>query len=190
MEHFLEQYGYLALFAGTFLEGETILILAGFLAHRGYLQFQWVVAAAFAGSLFGDQLYFYIGRMFGRKLIARSDHLRFAAEKVHRKLAEYENIFILSFRFIYGLRTASPIIIGTSGVSAAKYTVLNALSAAVWAVSFSSLGYFFGKAIELLLGEIKRYEIRIILLIIIAAISFFVLRIIKERRKLKNNKAK
>jgi membrane protein DedA with SNARE-associated domain len=188
MEHFLEQYGYLALFIGTFLEGETVLILAGFLAHRGYLQFQWVVAAAFAGSLFGDQLYFYLGRIFGKKLIARSVHLRVASEKIHRKLAKYENIFILSFRFIYGLRTASPIIIGTSKVSSIKYVVLNAASAAIWAISFSALGYFSGKAIELFLGEIKRYELRIIISIIIAGSIVFILMKLRERREISKQK--
>ena len=47
----IQSYGYWAILAGTFLEGETILVLAGFAAHLGYLQLPWVILAAFAGSL-------------------------------------------------------------------------------------------------------------------------------------------
>jgi membrane protein DedA with SNARE-associated domain len=43
LESVLTTYGYFALMIGTFLEGETILIAAGFLAHRGYLELPWVI---------------------------------------------------------------------------------------------------------------------------------------------------
>ena len=36
LEPLVSTYGYPALLVGTFLEGETILVIAGFLAHRGY----------------------------------------------------------------------------------------------------------------------------------------------------------
>ena len=58
----IEDYGYLALLIGTFLEGETILVLAGFAAQRGHLEIEWVIVVAFIGSFSGDQLFFYIGR--------------------------------------------------------------------------------------------------------------------------------
>lgn len=52
----LIKYGYAALAVGTFLEGETILVIAGFLAHRGYLSMDLVILSAFLGTFFGDQL--------------------------------------------------------------------------------------------------------------------------------------
>lgn len=58
-------YGYLALFIGTFLEGETILVIAGFLAHSGYLELHWVILSAFLGTFAGDQTFFYLGRFKG-----------------------------------------------------------------------------------------------------------------------------
>ena len=54
----IENYGYAAILIGTFLEGETILVLAGLAAHQGYLVLTWVILAAFLGSLCGDQLFF------------------------------------------------------------------------------------------------------------------------------------
>ena len=66
-ENWVTHFGYMAILIGTFLEGETILVLGGFLAHRGYLHLPWVIASAFAGTFAGDQLYFYLGRFKGMK---------------------------------------------------------------------------------------------------------------------------
>ena len=57
----ISQYGYWALFAGTLLEGETWLILAGFAAHQGYLQLHWVMLIAMTGGFLGDQAYSWRG---------------------------------------------------------------------------------------------------------------------------------
>jgi hypothetical protein len=62
LQSIIENYGYVALLVGTFLEGETILVLAGLAAHQGYLVLTWVILAAFLGSLCSDQLF-----LFGRK---------------------------------------------------------------------------------------------------------------------------
>ena len=62
LEEAIQTYGYWAILVGTFFEGETILILAGFAARRGYLSLPWVIAAAVAGTICGDQLFFFLGR--------------------------------------------------------------------------------------------------------------------------------
>ena len=59
MEHLIDTYGYWAVLLATFPEGETILVIAGFAAHQGYLTLMPVILAAFAGSLCGDQLFFF-----------------------------------------------------------------------------------------------------------------------------------
>ena len=61
LESLLNEYGYPVLLIGTFLEGETILILGGMAAHLDYLSLGWVIACGFLGTLFGDQLYFFLG---------------------------------------------------------------------------------------------------------------------------------
>ena len=108
----IEDYGYLALLIGTFLEGETILVLAGFAAQRGHLEIQWVIVVAFLGSFSGDQLFFYIGRRYGTALIARRATWRVRAEKVYRLIERHQNFLILTFRFYYGLRSVTPFALG------------------------------------------------------------------------------
>ena len=47
----IETYGYWAVLGGTLLEGESVLLLAGFAAHRGYLDLPIVVGVAIARQL-------------------------------------------------------------------------------------------------------------------------------------------
>lgn len=56
METFILRWGYLAIVAGTFFEGEAILIAGGALAHRGILFLPDVILAAFLGSIVDPHL--------------------------------------------------------------------------------------------------------------------------------------
>lgn len=159
LDQFLADYGYLAVAVGCFLEGETILVLGGFAAHRGYLDLPLVMLAAFAGSLIGDQLYFGIGRRYGSRMLRRWPRLQATATQVESRLGRHRDTFIAGFRFLYGLRTISPFVIGMTSVSTARYTVLNTAGAAVWAVSVAYLGYLFGHGVEVFLGDVKKYEL-------------------------------
>jgi len=152
----IAQYGYLALFVGTFLEGETILLLAGFAAQSPdfNLDLRLVILVAFCGSLAGDQAAFFIGRHFGRKLVERSEKWRKRAEKVHTMLRKYQEVLILSFRFFYGLRNLTPFVLGTADISVVKFFLLNAVGAAIWAVSFAFVGYAFGSLLENVLTRV------------------------------------
>lgn len=158
LQSLIENYGYYAVFAGTFLEGETILIMAGFAAHSGYLALPWVILVAFCGSLFGDQLYFFLGRQHGWRILQRFPKLRARAKIVDALLARHHTPLILVIRFLYGLRTVGPMVIGMSGVPAPKFVGLNIIGAAVWAVAIGGAGYLFGDALELVLTDVKRYE--------------------------------
>ena len=88
MTALLNHYGYLAVLAGTFLEGETVLLVAGALAREGYMSLFWVGLSAFMGGLGSDQLMFALGRRYGPAFLAKRPRLRRAAEKSaarHRK---------------------------------------------------------------------------------------------------------
>lgn len=154
----IETYGYVALFIGTFLEGETIMVLAGFAAQRGILDLYWVMAIGFCGTFAGDQLYYFIGRHWGTKLLAKRPAWQPSADRAYRLLRKYEVPFILSFRFLYGIRSVSPFIIGMSGIPVPRFFVLNLIAAVVWAIAVAALGYFLGHAAELFLNEVKQYE--------------------------------
>jgi membrane protein DedA with SNARE-associated domain len=151
-------YGYFALLVGTFLEGETILILAGFAAHLGYLYLPWVILVAFIGTLSGDQLFFYLGRRHSRFVLDKYPAWQSRLDRVQRLFERYQTLLILGFRFLYGLRTVTPFVLGRSGVSPRYFFLLNTLSALVWSAAVGVGGYLFGNFLKLILGDIRRYE--------------------------------
>ena len=184
LQSLVENYGYVAVFVGTFLEGETILVLAGFLSHRGYLVLEWVIASAFIGTYAGDQLFFYIGRWRGSGILAKRPHWELRSKRVFDLLNRHQILVILGFRFLYGLRTVTPFLIGMSGVHPMRFLVLNGLGALVWAIAIGALGYLLGQTVELFLEHVKRYELLILASIILFAGGYWVYRWVKEQRQI------
>ena len=158
LQQLITDYGYLAILIGTFLEGETILILGGFASHRGYLELPWVVVSAFIGTLAGDQFYFYLGRKHGQNWLNKRPAWKAKSGKVYALLDRHQLWLILGFRFLYGLRTITPFIVGTSRISPIRFLFLNGLGAGLWAIVIGVSGYLFGQALELLIGDIRHYE--------------------------------
>jgi membrane protein DedA with SNARE-associated domain len=159
LESLLTTYGYPAIILGTFLEGETVMILAGVAAHMGYLSLDWIIFCGFCGTFFGDQLYFFLGRRHGRSMLARRPSWQAPADQVFHKLERHQILLMLSFRFLYGIRTVTPFAIGMSDISYLRFAILNFIGAGIWAVTIAFAGYYFGQAVETVLGDIKHYEI-------------------------------
>jgi membrane protein DedA with SNARE-associated domain len=178
MEQLISDYGYLAILIGTFLEGETILVLGGFAAQRGYLELEWVIVTAFIGTLIGDQLYYYIGRYKGAAVLSWRPGWKKPARKLFVLLKRHQILLVLGFRFLYGWRTVAPFLFGASRIPPVRFLILNIIGAAVWAISVGMLGYFFGHAVELMLDNIKQYEFMLFgALLLIGAIAWVVSRI-------------
>jgi membrane protein DedA with SNARE-associated domain len=175
-------YGYAAITIGTFFEGETILILGGLAAHQGYLELPWVISCAFAGTLFGDQLYFYIGRIKGHSTLEKRPHWKSRSERVLRLLHKHQILLILGFRFLYGMRTITPFLIGVSRVSPTRFLILNIIGALVWATAIGILGYVFGQTLEILIGDIKKYELFIFLgLVVSGSLTWLIYYLFSKR---------
>ena len=182
LELFIEHYGYWTVLIGTFLEGETVLVLAGFLAHRGYLFLPWVVAAAFAGSFCGDQLFFHIGRKYGGSYLAKHPAWQKKSSRARRLLEEYKIPFIIGFRFFYGMRTITPFMIGMSGVGRVQFVMLNLLGAMAWAIAVGTGGYFFGSTLEYFFNDVKRYERVVLGLIVITGLLLWFFHFMRSRK--------
>jgi membrane protein DedA with SNARE-associated domain len=170
---FVTSYGYFAVFVGTLLEGETILIIAGFAAHLGLLNWGTVVVVAAAGATLGDQLAFILGRWKGTILIRHFPSLALHKQRIDNLLAQHAAIFIFSVRFIYGLRIAGPLIIGASRVPVLRFVAFNVAGASIWALLVTGLGYTFGLALNVLFDDIKRVADIAIIVILLLSLSFW-----------------
>lgn len=162
MQEFLKQYlevhGYWVLFLGTFLEGEAILIFAGFLAFQGYLDIYLVILSALVGSFLGDQFYFHIGRVKGAYLLRLFTSFAKKFRKALRLIERYGSFVAFVSRYTYGFRILLPVILGMTSFSSRRFLYLNFVSALTWAVLFSLGGYLFGKTASLFLEDLTQYE--------------------------------
>lgn len=156
----IKDYGslfYLLTFLWTAVEGETFVIFAGYAAHLDLLSLHWLILAAWAGSFCGDQVYFFLGWRYGPRLVKRFPKWQPSVDRAMDLLRKYNTGFILSFRFIYGVRNVSSFAIGLSGVSWARFSILNFFAAGIWATSFAGAGYLFGAAFKEMLGKSALY---------------------------------
>jgi membrane protein DedA with SNARE-associated domain len=186
LNHILEEHRflpYLVLLIWTFLEGETIVIIAGMAARSGHLVLPLVILCSFTGSILSDQLMFFLGRFKGAAFIAKRPAWQIRAQKVYRLLEQYQTGLILGFRFMYGVRNITPFAIGMSEVPTRRFIGLNVVGAALWAVSFSWGGYLFGAAMESFVE--KRYHAWLLLGLLVTACLIWIIRVIIRRRTLK-----
>jgi membrane protein DedA with SNARE-associated domain len=182
LEALVGSYGYLALLVGTFLEGETILVLGGVAAKLGYLELPWVIACAFAGTFCGDQLFFFLGRYKGAAILERRPAWQGPVERVHDKLVRHQVAVILGFRFLYGLRNVTPFVIGMSPIATSRFFVLNLLGASIWAGIIGCLGFLFGHGLEVVLGDIRKYEMVVMLAVVVAGAGLWLFHVLRRRR--------
>jgi len=173
MEQLLATYGYPFLFVGTFLEGETPLLIASFMAHRGYLSLPIVILVAFAGSFSADQLFFHFGQTQGMKFLSKRPTWQPKVARINSLLERHGLPLVIGFRFLYGLRTAAPFAIGMSGFPRGRFLLLNAIGAILWAVVLSALGYSLGNVMSLFLEDVKRYELPVLIGLLLASAIFW-----------------
>jgi membrane protein DedA with SNARE-associated domain len=167
----IDSYGYLAVFIGAFLEGETVLALAGLAAYRGYMDFYTVMVVAMIAGFLGDQFYFFLGRYNGQKILARFPGAEKRALRFDKLLSRWQAPLIIGIRFLYGFRIVGPILLGMGRVPAWKFVIYNFIGAAIWAPLIAGIGYFFGTILESLLHDVKRYEMWFFLAIAVVSLG-------------------
>jgi membrane protein DedA with SNARE-associated domain len=170
MEKLVETFGYVAVFIGTFLEGETILALASVGAAHGYLSYWGIVGVAVAGAFLGDQACFFIGRRYGPRVLNRYPTLAAKAPRVQAILRRWDAPAVIVLRFLYGLRIAGPIVIGTCGISPWRLAFFNFIGALIWAPLVAAVGYFAGYALHEWLGRLEHTQIGLLIAVALAAL--------------------
>ena len=184
LQYLVENYGYWGVLIGTFLEGDIALLLGGLFARLGYLKLSGVILAAIIGAMLGDQLFYYLGRHKGLQLLNRWPKAKARTERVFHHLRKNGTFIVLAYRFVYGFRIVTPLMIGASGVRRGKFTLLNALGALVWAVVIGCLGYVVGEALTAILQDVKRYEIPVLLgVLALVGIAHLIVNYFRRRRK-------
>lgn len=155
---FVAQWGYIAVFLGALIEGETVIFTAGYMAYKGVLSLPMIMLIAFLGTLLSEQVFYFVGRHYKERIIEKFPRFKPPLIKALEMLKKYDTLFILSSRFIYGIRNASPIAIGMSGTPPRKYIPLNILAAAIWSILSCGGAYLLGSTMEHFFENFNKFQ--------------------------------
>jgi len=158
LEQFVTDWGLPALALGSVAEGDAVAFLGGVLAHRGHFRFEAAALAVAGGGFVADQICFHLGRHARRIAWVQRMIDRPATQSVLAKAHVRPNLYALSMRFLYGLRTVGAAGLGAAGLSPLRYAVLDALSCLAWAHVVVGLGFGAGQAIERAIGHTELLE--------------------------------
>ncbi|RWP32975.1 DedA family protein [Mesorhizobium sp.] len=189
IHNLIEQYGLIAVFLGCVAEGESAALLGGFFAHQHVFVLWQAFLAAAVGAFVGDSFFFILGRSFADHPFVVKLKGRPGFSHAYRLVSTHPDIFVLTNRFIYGLRLVGGIAAGLSGIAVTRFVILNAISSMVWAGLFTTIGYVFGLGAERIVGQaLVRHERLLIALAIglaAAILAWFIAHTIakKERNK-------
>lgn len=173
----MDQIGYLAIFLGSLLEGETSLITGAFLVHRGYFVMTKIVVITFIAAQGIDWVYFFIGRKHGKRFLHKRPMLESKLNRLTSWIEKYPILLMIFYRFIYGVRIPLVIAFGLSSYNAVRFGILSSVGTALWVTCYAALGYYFGAFLEANFARLKHFEFTIIIgLVIVSLIIFYVVR--------------
>lgn len=160
IQEIAREYGYWAVFIGIALEntgipipGETIILVSGFLAGSGELNYWWVLASAIAGAVIGDNFGYWLGRLGGWDVFVRIGKFFRVPEKyleeAKRQFSENAPRAVFFGRFVALLRIFAGPIAGIVEMPYPQFLLCNFGGAALWASVVVSLPFFLGRIISL-----------------------------------------
>lgn len=173
---FVQEWGYVAVLLGSLVEGESVILTASFMAYQGHLSLPKIMIIAFFGTLIADTTLFFVGRFYGKKFFKKFPSIQDRSKKAFDLLHRWDIWFILSFRFIYGIRTISPIVIGAARVKPKRFLPLNFLAAVIWTIISCVGGYLLGGTFEVIVenfDSLKKYFVLVPLFVLTAIFGLY-----------------
>jgi membrane protein DedA with SNARE-associated domain len=193
LEPTLDHFGYLAVTGLVLLEdfgvpvpGETVLILGAVYAGTGRLSIVLVALLGFCGAVLGDNLGFALGHFGGRRLALRYGRYVFLTperlDKATLFFDRHGGKVIVIARFVEGLRQANGIIAGMSGMPWKRFLVFNAIGAALWVGTWTTLGYLSGSHINAIYDAAARYSTYLLAALAALLVAYIARRLVRRRR--------
>ncbi len=186
------EHGYWAVFfiimfesAGVPLPGETVLALAGgYAGATGNLEILWIIAAAAAGAIIGDNIGFWIGRTFGANFLLRYGrfiHLPESRLKLGQYLfARHGGKIVFFGRFVAFLRVLAALLAGVNKYDWGRFLFFNATGGVLWAAIIGAGAYLFGDAMQRVSGPLGV----VALVFVVGGIVGAILLMRREERKM------
>ncbi|HTM51696.1 MAG TPA: DedA family protein [Bryobacteraceae bacterium] len=162
------EYGAVSLFfcmmlgiIGLPIPDETLLVFSGYLIFKGRLEPVFTLTMAFLGSMAGITVSYFLGRIYGLKLIHKYGRLLHVTEERYLKVHNwFEHVGRWSLFFGYyiaGVRHFTAMVAGASGLEYPRFAAFAYTGALTWVTTFLALGYFVGERWESASEQIHHY---------------------------------
>ncbi|HEX2966864.1 MAG TPA: DedA family protein [Syntrophorhabdaceae bacterium] len=186
MENYIAQYGYIGIIIGTFLEGETTVLLGGIFSNLGYMDLWAVMICAFAGTFGGDCTFFAIGRFLGKNIVERFACVRKRIPLADNLIRRKGNLIIFMIRFLVGIRAIILILLGCTNLKTGRFLCYSLLNSLAWTILVSAIGYAFGNIVLVFVSDIKKNESLTISLVLAFVVVFILIlrHIIKKKENI------
>lgn len=169
----VEHWGYVIVFVivllecqaffGLFMPGESLVVLAGFLAGQEVLDLAVLIPVVALAAITGDSIGYEFGRWLGRGWLRRHGATFWLRpERLDRMdafFARHGGISVLFAHFLHVGRALMPFLAGASRLPYIRFLSYNAIGCCLWAAIFSLIGYFFGQSWDLLEHWIGRASV-------------------------------
>lgn len=169
-------------FLGFILPGDTLLITAGLLASKGYINLWLLLIFGSIAAILGDSVGYWFGRKLGPRLFVRDDSFLFKKRYLDQAKKFYDKHgkkTIIIGRFLAGIRMFAPILAGATQMKYSTFLTYNIIGGIFWVCSLSLLGFFLGETIP----GIDRYILPIIIGVFVASFIPPIFQLIKHRKK-------
>ena len=167
MESIIHDWGYLALAMYSFGGGMLGLAVAAVFAFTGELNIYYVIAIAFISNFVGDQFLFIVARNNKEQAQEMMKKHEKKIQIAHNMMDKYGWLTIIFQKYIYGIKTLIPLIIGITKYDKTKFMIFNLLGAAIWSLIVGLAAYYMGQIFLDSLEEYKNYGIAILVIIIV-----------------------
>ncbi len=180
------RFGYPAVATGCFVKAFSMLVAAGVPARQGYLNPFPVLVWAWFGTLLGDEAEFQLGRRYGPSLLIFLPRRIRAARRLNQArsfIRRYDALFVLGFRFVYGIRVAAPLAIGMEGLAHRRFFSFNAFGSPAWCTLCLLSGYSPGCFAERWHTSLKSHPIVLAALALAPLLEHFAFEIVPFQKR-------
>lgn len=145
----LSTYGYIILAFYSFGGGMIGLASAGVLSAMGKMDIATSIAIAALFNYIGSNILFYMAQTNKQSVLGTIKKFkgRIYARTI-LMMRKYGWLVVFIQKYIYGVKTLVPIILGLSKYDLRKFLILNAFASVVWGLAIGLLSYYFSAVVR------------------------------------------
>jgi len=141
-------------FLGFFMPGESMVMVAGFLAGQDVLDIRALIVVVAVAAIVGDSIGYEFGRRLGRDWLRRHGEKFWlrpeSLGRIDAFFTRYGGLSVLFAHFLHVGRALMPFMAGAARLPYLRFLSFNAIGCILWATIYSLLGYLFGQSWHLI----------------------------------------